>query len=84
MYHSPPVAAKDGGFAGALKRKAHAASPLSAHTAAPAGGAWPLLPDAPIHSKQCPHQSELSRQKLVAPQQWRQGSHLLFQGHYMH
>jgi hypothetical protein len=37
MYHSPPVAAKDGGFAGALKRKAHAASPLSAHTAAPAG-----------------------------------------------
>jgi hypothetical protein len=48
MYHSPPVAAKDGGFAGALKRKAHGASPLSAHTVAPAGGACPLLPEASV------------------------------------
>jgi hypothetical protein len=38
MYHSPPVASKDGGFVGALKRKAHGLSPLSSHTVAPAGG----------------------------------------------
>lgn len=89
MYHSPPVAAKDGGFAGALKRKAHGASPLSAHTVAPAGGGCPSLPEALVLSEDCLRQilsgSSQSRgcpptqQSWVAPEQ-----QVLLGGHHMH
>ena len=81
VYHSPPVAAKDGGgFAGALKRKARGASPLSTHTVAPAGGGLPAASrPGPYIPQECLRQvfsgfpmAEVI--DLVSNTEWRQSS----------